>query len=78
VTVVDPAQPAVTEISPELATVKSKLLPMVLELENHARSSGLGFMLLLKAIAFTSVLVVSVKEPLYFLDDWVGVEPSVV
>ena len=71
-------EPASTEISPPLASAKSKPLPMVLELENHALASGLGFMLFLKAIAFTSVLVVRMKEPLYFWDDWVGVEPSVV
>jgi hypothetical protein len=43
-----------------------------------ALAAALGLEPLLKAIALTVALLVRVIVPVYKIDDWVGVEPSVV
>jgi hypothetical protein len=66
--------PTKTERLPGLLRVKSK--PVVFE--NQALASELGFALFLKALAFSRASVETVMGPEYFLDDFVGDEPSVV
>jgi hypothetical protein len=44
----------------------------------EALAMALGLEPFLKATAFTVALLVRVIGPLYKLDDWLGVEPSVV
>ena len=69
-------EPALTDLSPELARVKLKLVGVPVS-ENHALASELCT-LILKALAFTRALVAIVKGPEYFLEDGVGEVPSIV
>jgi hypothetical protein len=69
-------EPATSEIFPEFARLKLKLL--ALAFENHALASALGAKLLLNAFALTSVLVDSTNGFVYRFEDWVGDSPSVV
>jgi hypothetical protein len=69
--------PALTETLPEFETVKLKFVGAP-AFENQTLASALGCKPLLKAFAFISVLVESVKGRLYFCEDCVGDCPSVV
>jgi hypothetical protein len=64
-------EPAATDLLPEFASVKLKLLGAP-AFENHTLASALGCIFFLNAFAFTSVLDERVKGPLYFSDDSVG------
>jgi hypothetical protein len=66
--------PAMTDLSPELAREKLKGWVTV----NAALASALALYPLLNALAFTVALLVRVMAPVYRVDDWVGVEPLVV
>jgi len=68
--------PAMTDTSPELETEKLKGWVTV----NEALASALALDPdpFLNALAFTVVLLVRVMAPVYGVEDWVGVEPSVV
>ena len=68
--------PALTDLSPELARVKLKLVGVPVS-ENHALASELCT-LILKALAFTRASVPIVKGAEYFLEDGVGEVPSIV
>jgi hypothetical protein len=70
--------PALTDLSPEFARVKSKPPGATSMLANHALASALGLLQFLKAFALTSVLAERVSDPVYFLSDCVGGRPSVV
>ena len=74
VTVFEPEEPAFTEIAPEFESEKSKGCVMVRE----ALAVALGAYPLLKALAFTTALLVKLSVPTYGFADWVGLEPSVV
>jgi hypothetical protein len=67
-------EPATTDIFPALDTEKLKGWLTL----NEALASVLALDPLLNALAFTIALFVRVMAPLYRVDDWVGVEPSVV
>jgi hypothetical protein len=67
-------EPAVTDLFPVLLREKSKEVSFV----NQALASELGVIPLLNASAFTREVVVSVKGAVYWLEDCVGVVPSVV
>ena len=68
--------PALTDLSPELARIKLKLLVVPIS-ENHALATELCA-LFLKTLAFTRALVAIVKGAEYFLEDGVGEVPSIV
>jgi hypothetical protein len=70
----DTEEPAAIETSPELASEKSKGWVTVRE----ALASELGAYPLLKALAFTTALLVKLNVPAYGFEDCVGLEPSVV
>ena len=74
VTLFDDEEPAVTETFPELASEKSKGWVTVRE----ALVSELGAYPLMKALAFTTALLVKLSVPVYCFEDCVGLEPSVV
>jgi len=76
VTVFATEEPALTDLSPELARVKLKVVAVPVS-ENHALATEL-WALFLKALAFTRALVEIVKGPEYFLEDGVGEVPSIV
>ena len=44
----------------------------------EAEATALGLYPFMKALAFTVSLLVTVIDPVYKLDDWVGIDPSVV
>jgi hypothetical protein len=67
-------EPAKTDLSPELDREKPNGWVSV----NEALVWALALDPLLKALAFTVALLVRVMVPLYKVEDWVGVEPSVV
>ena len=67
-------EPAATDIFPELA--KEKLNGWVTVKE--ALASALVLAPLLNALAFTVALLVRVMVPVYRVDDWLGLVPSVV
>ena len=67
-------EPATTDMFPELATEKLKGWVTAKE----ALASALALDPLLNALAFTVALFVRFMAPLYRVDNWVGVEPSVV
>jgi hypothetical protein len=67
-------EPATTDVFPALDTEKLKGWLTL----NEALASALALDPLLSALAFTIALFVRVMAPLYRVDDWVGVEPSVV
>jgi hypothetical protein len=69
-------EPATSEIFPEFARLKLKLL--ALAFENHALASALGAKLLLNALALTRVLVDRTKGLVYRSEDWLGDSPLVV
>ena len=69
-------EPALIDLSPELARVKLKLVAVPVS-ENHALASELCA-LFLKALAFTRASVVILKGAEYFLEDGVGEVPSIV
>ena len=69
-------EPTLTDLSPELARVKLKLVGVPVS-ENHALATEL-WALFLKALAFTRASVVIVKGAEYFLEDGVGEVPSMV
>ena len=66
--------PAVTDLSPELAREKLKGWVTV----KAALASALALEPLLNALAFIVALLVRVTVPAYRVDDCVGVEPLVV
>ena len=68
--------PALTDLSPEFETEKLKGWVTV----NEALASALALDPdpFLNALALTVVLLVRVMAPVYGVEDWVGVEPSVV
>ena len=66
--------PAITDIFPALDTEKLKGWLTV----NEALASALALDPVLNALALTVVLLVRVMAPVYGVEDWVGVEPSVV
>ena len=72
--VFEPEEPAFTEIAPEFESEKSKDWVTVRE----ALAMELGVYPLLKALAFTTALLVKLSVPTYGFADWVGLEPSVV
>ena len=67
-------EPATTDIFPALDTEKLKGWLTV----NEALASALAFDPLLNALAFTVALFVRVMAPVYRVDDWFGVDPSMV
>ena len=67
-------EPATTDIFPALDTEKLKGWLTL----NEALASVLALDPLLNALAFTIALFVRVMAPVYRVDDWVGVEPSMV
>jgi hypothetical protein len=66
--------PGLTDLSPEFETEKLKGWVTV----NEALASALALDPLLNALAFTVALLVRLMAPVYRVEDWVGVEPSVV
>ena len=68
--------PATTDLSPELDREKLKGWVTV----NEALSSALALDPdpFLNALALTVALLVRVTAPVYWVEDWVGLEPSVV
>jgi len=66
--------PATTETLLELASEKSNALVLA----NHALTIELGFVVFLKALAFSNTSLEIVIGPEYLGDDCVGEEPSVV
>ena len=69
-------EPATTDTPPELDTEKLKSWVTV----NEALASALALDPdpFLNALALTVVLLVRVMAPVYGVEDWVGLEPSVV
>ena len=72
--VFEPEEPAFTEIAPEFESEKSKGWVTVRE----ALAMELEAYPLLKALAFTTALLVKLNVPVYGGEDCVGLEPSVV
>ena len=69
-----PGDPATTDISPELLRAKSNKLV----LPNHALATALELNFFLNAAALSRVSLERVMGDEYWVDDSVGVEPSVV
>jgi hypothetical protein len=68
------ADPATIDLFPELESEKSNNLLTV----NETLASGLGLYPLLNALALTTALLVRVMAPVYRVEDWLGILPSVV
>jgi hypothetical protein len=68
--------PALTDLLPEFETEKLKGWVTV----NEALASALALEPdpFLNALALTVALLVRVMAPVYWVEDWVGLEPSVV
>ena len=68
--------PTLTDLSPEFETEKLKGWVTV----NEALASALALDPdpFLNALALTVALLVRVMAPVYWVEDWVGLEPSVV
>jgi hypothetical protein len=71
-------EPELTEMLPELVTEKSNGGAVTEVIAKEPLASALGLYPLLKALAFTTALVVNLSIPVYGFEDGVGVEPSVV
>ena len=69
-------EPATTDLFPELA--REKLKGWVTVKEALASALALDPDPFLNALALTVAVLVRVMAPVYWIEDWVGLEPSVV